>query len=284
METLHARLIDTWCYFLYVQECAEKLGVAEPSTAPCTPAPGRCLLILRDDVQAARGGMFLSFEGILSSSTKNNINPYEKNSERELLSWKPCCLDGSSERSRIPAPYSKRRWRLLRSILPFNTTTEGNMGMSHGLSSDDKPENIKSGDSPLPGTTFDTEEPPANESQWLADSSLTAHRALSFKFSLEWISDPSPTVCRNRDLQPPGLPLPAQMSRQQQLNVFPNFAPLKPEGAAVGYCKYAGRALAEWEGLIAEFQAFFARRRNEGVPSYHLVETPLLSVEPFRKV
>lgn len=47
--------------------------------------------------------------------------------------------------------------------------------------------------------------------------------------------------------------------------------------------KYAGRALAEWAQVVCECDNFFERRRNEGVPSDELVETPSLSVETFRK-
>lgn len=47
--------------------------------------------------------------------------------------------------------------------------------------------------------------------------------------------------------------------------------------------KYAGRALAEWAGIISEFDNFFDRRLKEGVPSDELVETPTLSVEHLKK-
>lgn len=47
--------------------------------------------------------------------------------------------------------------------------------------------------------------------------------------------------------------------------------------------KYAGRALAEWAQVVSECDSFFSRRRDEGVPSDELVETPMLGVESFRK-
>ena len=47
--------------------------------------------------------------------------------------------------------------------------------------------------------------------------------------------------------------------------------------------KYAGRALAEWAHIVSECDSFFARRRDEGVPSDRMVETPTLGVESFRK-
>jgi len=47
--------------------------------------------------------------------------------------------------------------------------------------------------------------------------------------------------------------------------------------------KYAGRALAEWQHVVSECDSFFERRRDEGVPSDQQVETPMLSIESFRK-
>lgn len=47
--------------------------------------------------------------------------------------------------------------------------------------------------------------------------------------------------------------------------------------------KYAGRALAEWAHIVSECDSFFARRRDEGVPSDRMVETPSLGVDSFRK-
>lgn len=47
--------------------------------------------------------------------------------------------------------------------------------------------------------------------------------------------------------------------------------------------KYAGRALAEWAHIVSECDSFFARRRDEGVPTDRAVENPTLGVESFRK-
>ena len=73
-----------------------------------------------------------------------------------------------------------------------------------------------------------------------------------------------------------------QQSRQPE-DVRDN-SPLEPVGVTAGPSRYAGRALAEWAILVTECQNFFERRKAEGVPSYHLVETPTLGVDPFRKV
>lgn len=59
--------------------------------------------------------------------------------------------------------------------------------------------------------------------------------------------------------------------------------PIEPAYDHLVASKYAGRALAEWAHIVSECDSFFARRRDEGVPSDRMVETPTLGVESFRK-
>jgi hypothetical protein len=61
-----------------------------------------------------------------------------------------------------------------------------------------------------------------------------------------------------------------------QLPPLPSYDHLVPS-------KYAGRALAEWAHIVSECDSFFARRRDEGVPTDRMVETPTLGAETFRK-
>lgn len=110
------------------------------------------------------------------------------------------------------------------------------------------------------------------------------YRSLSFKFSLEWIDRDNNLSGAERRLYPPKLPLLAHMALESRPTKPRGNNPLKPEGAAAGPSKYAGRALAEWALLMVECKNFFERRKAEGVPTYRLVETPTLGVEPFRKL
>ena len=114
----------------------------------------------------------------------------------------------------------------------------------------------------------------------------TSYRTLSFKISLEWIDqDVNNAAGRDRRIYPPKLPFPAELTLQsRQFEDVRDNSPLEPVGPMAGPSKYAGRALAEWAILITECQNFFERRKAEGVPSYQLVETPTLGVDPFRKV
>ena len=263
------------------------VGLPSPSTAPCSPAPSRCLLIVRDDVQPAPSGMFLSFDGILSSSATNKANPYEKHSSRDLLS-EECSppSHGASGHARQPPPSGKRRWALFKSIMPFTPPSEAIATTSSEPSLITQPKDtINSGanDWPLPSPNAGERSTKSDMNGIPAGSSTISHQALSFKFSLEWMDKDDRSAWKNKRLYPPQIPLPALLSRQQQPSIPSDLVPRKPAGAAVGPSKYAGRALAEWNVLVAECQIFFERRKAEGVPSYQLVETPMLSVDPFRK-
>lgn len=78
-----------------------------------------------------------------------------------------------------------------------------------------------------------------------------------------------PILERSRALTTKNSPLPEIPSQ-------PSYDHLVPS-------KYAGRALAEWAHIVSECDSFFARRRDEGVPTDRMVETPSLGVESFRR-
>ncbi len=293
LKTLTARLRGTWRHFLYLKENAEKHALAAPSTAACSPAPGRRLYIVRDDVQPTPSGMFLSFDGILSTTTTSKANPYERHSSRDPFSHKNTSqlANGAQDPDRS-SDGGKKRWNLLKSIIPSSNTPkdrskrnseELKMRLNGALPSppprrDEPGERLKVDQVQArlgaPKATVDKAAEP-----------VLHYRSLSFKFSLEWIDPENNPAGRERTLYPPKLPLPAQtfLEKSSPLNDQEN-GPLKLEGPAVGPGKYAGRALSEWSLLIVECQNFFERRRAEGVPTHQVVETPTLGVEPFRKL
>ena len=277
---MNHRLRQNWCHFLYVQYSAKECGSPRISTAACSPAPSRCLLIVRDDVQPAPSGMFLTFEGILSSTTNNKSNPYEIHSSRDLLTG-----GGNKNASKQPLPASKRRWGLFRSLKPLHSAGEDAKG---GVSSVNTATTAQS--HPGNGNMRDSDRPASPLRDGTTEPGLSAaapeskHIALSFKFSLEWMDRDDVGRGKDRRLSSPEMPLPARLSRRHKPDEPSDNEPCKPEGAAFGASKYSGRALAEWADLIAECQNFFDRRRAEGVPSFQLVETPMLSVDPFRKI
>lgn len=228
----------------------------------------------------APGGSFLTFDAILSSASGAKANPYEKHSAQELVS-----SDGSSQLRRSaddtakPQDGGKKRWNPFKSIIPSSSPKD------RPKTSSEKTTLAASQSSSLPG-----QEPAEGSASKTAMNGkvgpATSFRTLSFKISLEWIDhDINNPAGRDRRLYPPKLPLPAQLSLQSHRSEgVRDDSPLEPLGVMTGPSKYAGRALAEWAIVITECQNFFERRKAEGVPSYQLVETPTLGVDPFRKV
>ena len=224
----------------------------------------------------APGGSFLTFDAILSSASTAQANPFVRHNALELAySNNAIQARKSTDDTSKPQDSSKKRWSLLKSIIPSSSPK-------------DRPK-TSSAKSTL--AVSQSSPPPLHGSAEGTAGPALSYRALSFKISLEWIDqDVSNLVAgRDRRLYPPELPLPAQLSLQQcqhsrQSEDIRDNSPLEPVGVMAGPSKYAGRALAEWAILITECQTFFERRKAEGVPSYQLVETPTLGVDPFRKV
>lgn len=280
LGALDHRLRQVYRIFLYIQENARRKHLAAPSTAPCSPAPGRCLEIVRNDSHMAPGGSFLTFDAILSSASSTRTSPYQSHNAQELASPSNASQPSKGiEDTDKSQDGGKKRWSLFKSIIPSSSPK-------------DRPK-TSSAKSTLAASQSS---PPPRHGSAEGSASKTAmngtagpapsYRTLSFKISLEWIDqDINNPAGRDRRLYPPKLPLPAQLSLQtRQSEDTRDNSPLEPLGVTAGPSKYAGRALAEWAILITECQNFFERRKAEGVPSYQLVETPTLGVDPFRKV
>lgn len=264
--TLSDLLNKTWRHYLHTQEHADKNGLMPPSTVACSPAPGRRLVIIRNDVHPDAGGGFLSFDSIIAASSASQPAAYERYSSLEPLKFIPLGPRGPSP-SRSSSP-SRKGWSLLRTINPFtNSAAEASKkNEARGESSaDENPKTI------------------SRESEGLNVQPKSPHNSLSFRFALEWV-DRSSNPNKHRKLFPPKLPLPAQIFVDSKRPEPPTFVALKPDQAMLGPSKYCGRALAEWAVLIVECQNFFERRKFEGVPSLKWVETPTLGVEAFRKL
>lgn len=235
------------------------LGSALPSSAPCSPAPARRLIIIRTDSQPVPPSLANSFDKFLTPGALNQPSPYKRHSS--LLNNIPPA-DSPTQ--------SKKRWSILKTLLgtPGNSrpgevtppageeTTALDPLLFDGLSIRSTPE-----EEPRPVT------PP--------------HQAFSFKFSLEWLERPI-WPSKNRQLLAPTLPAPAQVLLHIHRGVTPEIKPLKPAAEDLRTAKYSGRALAEWALIVIECQNFFERRKEEGVPNNRLVETPTLGVESFR--
>jgi hypothetical protein len=233
---------------------------APPSSAPCGPAPNRRLVILRTDSQPAPASTML--EKFIPSSTANQSTPYSTHSS--LLNTLPAA-DSPTQ--------NKKRWSLFKGILPFTVPGNNRPGEvtppkldSPGMNQTASIDGVS-----VRGATMPPKSRPATP----------PHQAFSFKFSLEWLDRPQwPT--KNKVLTAPILPAATQVLVQMHRDMVQPVKPLKPTIRELGAAKYAGRALAEWDIIVKEYDSFQTRRREEGVPATRLVETPTLGVESFR--
>ncbi|KAI4226878.1 MAG: hypothetical protein LQ349_006813 [Xanthoria aureola] len=267
LKTLAKRLDYVWCTFLYLQGDIRTKGGPRLSTAPCRPAPSRHLLVVRHDSQPTPGGMYLTFDSILSlpSSTQSIAN--ERHSSLNTST-------GSKESSatRKPASVGRKSWSMLKNMMSFTTSATEPPASSVGENNG----KLKGGSTQSPRKRSGQSSPPERQE-------TPVFRAHSFKFSLEWTGDETRHFGKERQLYRPQLPgPPSNCIERPEINAA-DLSLYQPQGGAINVGKYAGRALAEWDLVLAEFKEFCDRRRAEGVPNQSQIETPTLGVETFRR-
>ncbi|KAK7714488.1 hypothetical protein SLS57_007216 [Botryosphaeria dothidea] len=283
LKRVEERLQSVWSHYLYLQEMAQTRNETLPSTTPCNPAPGRRLLIIRHDAPLSpANGPFLSFDGIVSSGSKNQSTAYGNHSSLEnqlgdtnirptsAFSIASDNSDAGDEEN------GKKRFSLLRNLL--------SVSKPRSKSRSPEPPTSREGTSSTSSSSNGAQEAAKKHNT----PEIPPHRSYCFRFSLEWVHDKRFANPGPMRLLPPRLPpaahnfLHAQREEAETANPKP-ITSIKPEGAAMTTSKYAGRALGEWAIVVGECQSFFQRRKDEGVPSNKLVETPTLGVEVFRR-
>lgn len=225
----------------------------------------------------AHGGSFLTFDAILSSASTTKASAHERHNIQEIATPSNASQPSKDAQNTSKSQDGgKKRWNPFKSLIPSSSPKDRPKTSSAQKTS-------QSPSSPYHGSTDGSASKTTING---AAGPAPSYQTLSFKISLEWIDqDTNNPAGRDRRLYPPKLPLPAQLCLQShQTEDMRDNSPLEPLGVTAGPSKYAGRALAEWAILITECQNFFERRKAEGVPSYLLVETPTLGVDPFRKV
>ncbi|KAJ5760926.1 hypothetical protein N7520_008082 [Penicillium odoratum] len=322
-ETLSDRLLRVWEYYVGYQSKAEQGLIAPLSSAPCTPAPGRRIIIIRCDNQISPVNLFVSFDRVVPPMSSDQIMTHRRSNSSDSTS-----SDGQP---------SKRRWGLLRSMFGSSSTTRSSDGISSSSSEEFDNTGIDLTMTSESKCLEDHEPTPNNSSDDLVRPK-TPHQPFFFKFSLEWMDRPQwPT--KNKRLFAPCLPVASQIHVQHRRspakpcefddddtsseavtdeitsndNTFgppsdsklfstepvPEMQdkdrvhttkdsplpelPCQPVYDHLVPSKYCGRALAEWAHIVSECDSFFARRRDEGVPTDRAVENPTLGVESFRK-
>ena len=266
-------------------------NLAMPSSAPCSPAPGRALVIIRTDSQPLPPSAFSTFDKFLSQGLLNQSTPYHKQSS--VLSSMPAPDN--------PQSSSKKRWSLLRNMLQPFGSSPGNTRpgeVTPPQSPAEKAAELGSLDASLQGSGSRPATPP--------------HQAFSFKFSLEFVDARPNLANKNRRIVAPLLPTNAQKliderrtsiegssdgsarSRPSSSSNTPSksstqsstkpshVSPRKPVGRDLETARYSGRALAEWQQVLMECRNFYTRRKQEGVPKDSQIETPVMGVESFR--
>ena len=309
-ERLSENLQRQYGYYLHLRDAAHHSPTLLPSTAPCNPAPGRRLLIVRTDhMQEKNRGAFMSFDGVLTPHPDSKRKSMMADIAHEA---RPTSHDSTdSEPENEP---TIKKWGILRTII--GTSKQETTASSN-----------KTGQSETASTNTNKEKSRPQILKNISDSSAESRedrpsfRPFTFKFSLEWadrldrrLQTPGPMR-----IAPPKLPSPAQnllndsRSRSNssdhsaagprpgtQESVYTDARsansdstrgggvempqqPIQPRGEAVSQAKYTGRALAEWMLVVIECGSFFERRISEGVPGNRWVETPSLGVESFKK-
>lgn len=282
-------------YYLYLKDTAHFSPTFLPSTAPCNPAPGRRLLIVRTDhMREKNRGAFMSFEVVLTAhpDSKRKAIMADIASENRPISHDSTDSEPEVEERTV------KKWGILRTII----------GSSK--------QEVATKSAPAEAAaTKEKARPPiaknASDSSEDSQKDTSSFRPFTFKFSLEWadrldrrLQTPGPMR-----IAPPKLPAPAQeLINAERSSSQPSprpgtmesiytdarsansdsvrsidILPVQPTGEAIKQAKYTGRALAEWMLVVIECGSFFERRISEGVPGNRWVETPCLGVESFKK-
>ncbi|KAK2809836.1 hypothetical protein FQN50_003476 [Emmonsiellopsis sp. PD_5] len=195
-NTLIDRLGSVWNYFVFSQARAEKELTPPLSTAPCSPAPGRRILIIRNDYNPAPS-MFVCLDNIIPPTSSQpqqfgNNGPFDD-------------IDSDRGRSESPPPAGKKRWKSLKTI--FSGTTNPKPGeVTPPGSTSEEPDFVTKPDTAVGASSNEARnenEPPVSKTQ----------PKYTFRFSLQW-HERAKWPSRDRRLFPPCLPIPAQLLLQ----------------------------------------------------------------------
>ncbi|KAA8914305.1 hypothetical protein FN846DRAFT_771381 [Sphaerosporella brunnea] len=252
-KTVLLRLRTGYAHHLRLKEDHELRGGKPSSTAPCLPAPGRRLVILRNDTVAAPAGVIL--DGIIPTSVPFVATPgsllHASASATSLTDSEDTTTQSTnSDESNASAP--PRRWTL-RSVFGFKPAVA--------------PEKNESRPTHRGSTQITERQQP---------KTLT-----NFKFSLEWMD--RPPIARDRVLGLTRLPASAQRYLESLEIEHPTIEDISLSTIASPHWTYVGRALAEWVMVLVEHESFFERRKTEGRETDKDVETPSLGVDSMRK-
>ncbi|KAL9055618.1 MAG: hypothetical protein Q9162_003428 [Coniocarpon cinnabarinum] len=299
LHVLLQRLQKVWAYYKHLDEKARRNNVLRPSTAPCNPAPGRKLLIIRVDTQAATS--LLSFNDMLSASNDTNgiHSPPTEAGNSSGIAPASSILERVSATFEYGVDISRKRGSILRSWWG-SRTNEGSPRLQSPRGDDKSVASTLKGHQ-NPGCTSPERNGARSSMYEQRPSQSTPERSpkeassatspkkyqhfipADFKFSLEAVDRGPENSTPDLVLEAPRLPLAAHLLLQSLPDFKDDCQACEIPSKYAAHVRYAGRSLAEWTWVVNECQNFFERRRSEGVPSNRQIETPELGVEPFRR-
>ncbi len=147
-EALAERLNNSWASYLYLKNIAEEHDHTLPSSAPCSPAPGRRLIIIRDDCQPVPVSMFTSFDKVISQMPSAQLNDSTASLSNRTT---------NADSTRNPP---KKRWSFMKNIMPFST-----------------PVNTRPGEVTPPGSADDLSTTPGSDVASMSDAMSTGSSA-----------------------------------------------------------------------------------------------------------
>lgn len=298
LHAVSARLGRVWTIYRHQHATALALNATPPSSIPCHPAPGRRLVIVRNDIQSPAANLFLSFDGILGGAASSRRNS--------------AILTPPASPPKESAVVAKRRWSIMGKMNPFApdaaSARPSSASAPHSSSKKkleaarlETAEKCRRASASAASTSSAAASASASaagekETDADADAERPPHRALSFRFSLDWHPGQLMTAAErhacargDRHLAAPRLPGAAEgFVRGERAGavvdgVVEGRGDAGGEGREAGG-QYAGRALVEWALVGREFEVFVERRVAEGVPGLREVEVPVLGVEGLKRV
>ncbi|RKF59529.1 putative protein family upf0592 protein [Erysiphe neolycopersici] len=207
-HTVFIRVRSNWEYHLHMKFQAETNNSSLPSTSPCLPAPGRRLLIIRNDNPLPTAPLYIGFDGFVSRGSCRNlaqISSFHRNSSPSPISTPDS--NSSTELTVEPSKNNltsdihfsrvtsiKKRWTLLGKtfLFPFfdsnsstcsDELTESPLKTRSMSDDDGNSQPLEDCKSITPIRSHLSTDSVANEK---ASEVTMVYRASSFRFSLEF--------------------------------------------------------------------------------------------------
>lgn len=258
-----------WAHHQYLTADAEMRETTPPSTNPCSPAPGRVLLIIRLD-NHNRSNSFTTFDKLIPSSS-NQISSYASHSS--LINQLP---DADP-----PPSMQKKRW----------SNTLKLFGLFGGPANS-RPGEVTPPGSPDVSTANSKKKQLGNSAEGISRPNSPPEKPTVFRFTLDYSNTRPALPAKTKRLPLPTIPHTSQKVLDDldkltsvtstETVVRPEVKPLKPKPEELNTARYSGRALSEWSQIVVECKGFFHRRKHEGRHTDRAVETPQIAVETFR--